>query len=319
MIEVRGLQKRFGKVTALDDVSFDVQPGETFTLLGPNGSGKTTTLKCLAGLFIPSAGEIRINGADIANNPVASRAAISYLPQRVAFPEQVTAREVLDFYRRLRNLPLSRVDAALERCAFGDSADRLVSEFSGGMMQRLGIAVAVMADASILLLDEPTASLDPEGAAEFRAFLASLKELGKTIVFSSHVLSDVDLLADRVAILVGGRLRAVETIVALRNDLNAQSLLQVRLGNANARFCAVATAAGGSAVRCSMDGLTISALPAHRYRILRALEEAGAEINSFSTVEPSLEDIYLRYIHEDPFDLSSADHDGLRQPFAAAG
>ena len=319
MIEVRGLEKRFGSVTALAAVSFDVQAGETFALLGPNGSGKTTALKCLAGLVIPSYGEIRINGSDIARNPVTSRSAISYLPQRVAFPEQVTAREVLDFYRRLRHLPPGRVEAALERCSFGDAADRLVSEFSGGMMQRLGIAVAVMADASILLLDEPTASLDPEGAAEFRAFLASLKDLGKTIVFSSHVLSDVNLLADRVAILVGGQLRAVATIAALRNDLNAQSLLQVRLGNANQRFCAVAIAAGGSSVHCSTDGLTISALPAHRYRILCALEEAGAEIDGFSTVEPSLEDIYLRYIHEDPFDVSRAGHGGLRRPVAAAG
>lgn len=319
MIEVRGLGKRFGSVTALDGVSFDVQPGETFALLGPNGSGKTTTLKCLAGLVIPSVGQICINGIDLASNPVASRAAISYLPQRVAFPEQVTAREVLDFYRRLRNLPLGRVETALERCAFGDAADRLVSEFSGGMMQRLGIAVAVLADAPILLLDEPTASLDPEGAADFRVFLASLKEMGKTIVFSSHVLSDVELLADRVAILVGGRLRVIETITALRADLNTQSLLHVQLRNTNKRFCNVATTAGGCGVRCSTDGLTISAMPADRYRILRALEDDGAEIVSFSTVEPSLEDIYLRYIHEDPSDLSLAAPRRLREPVAAAG
>jgi ABC-type multidrug transport system ATPase subunit len=319
MIGVCGLGKRFGGVTALDGVSFDVDPGETFALLGPNGSGKTTMLKCLAGLVNPSAGQIRINGTDLARNPVASRAAISYLPQRVAFPDQVTAREMLDFYGRLRNLPPNRVEVALERCAFGDAADRMVSEFSGGMMQRLGIAVAFLADAPILLLDEPTASLDPESASDFRAFLASLKEMGKTIVFSSHVLSDVELLADRVAILVSGRLRAVETIVALRNDLNAQSLLQVRLGNLSKMFCAVATAAGGVAVRYTTDGLTISALPADRYRILCALEQAGAEISSFSIVEPSLQDIYLRYIHEDPFDQSPADHGGLREPLTAAG
>jgi ABC-type multidrug transport system ATPase subunit len=318
MIQVRGLEKRFGSVTAIDRISFDVDPGETFALLGPNGSGKTTTLKCLAGLVIPSMGQIRINGIDLSSKPVACRTAISYLPQQVAFPEQVSAREVLDFYRRLRQLPVGRVETALEQCALGDAADRMVSEFSGGMMQRLGIAVAVLADAPILLLDEPTASLDPEGAAGFRAFLASLKELGKTIVFSSHVLSDVNLLADRVAILVSGRLRAVETIAALRNDLNTQSLLEVQLRNTNKRFCGVATAAGGSGVRCSTSGLSISALPDQRYRILRALEGAGAEILSFSTVEPSLEDIYLRYIHEDPFDLSPAGRRGLRKPVASA-
>jgi len=319
MIEVRGLGKRFGTVKALDSVSFEVRAGETFALLGPNGSGKTTTLKCLAGLTLPSSGQIRINGVDLGGQRVGPRAAISYLPQRVAFPEQVTAREILEFYRRLRNLPPARVEAALEQCDFGDAANRLVSEFSGGMMQRLGIAVAILADAPILLLDEPTASLDPEGAASFRSFLGSLKNLNKTIVFSSHVLSDVDLLADRVAILVGGRLRAVESIVALRNDLNTQLLLRAQLRNMSNRFIAAATAAGCSSVRCSADGLTISASPEERYRILRVLEEAGAEITSISTVEPSLEDIYLRYIHEDPFDLSPADCHGLREPVAAAG
>jgi Cu-processing system ATP-binding protein len=319
MIEVRGLAKRFGKITALDSVSFDVAAGETFVFLGPNGSGKTTTLKCLAGLTRPSAGQIRINGIDLRRQPVSARAAISYLPQRVAFPDQVTAREVLDFYRRLRSLPPARVDAALERCAFGAAADRLVSEFSGGMMQRLGIAVAILADAPILLLDEPTASLDPEGAAGFRGFLGALKDMRKTIVFSSHMLSDVDLLADRVAILVAGRMRVVESIAALRNDLNTRSLLRVQLRNISKRFVTVAAEMAGSGVVCSTDVLTISASPEERYRILRALEEAGAEVVSFCTVEPSLEDIYLRYIHEDPPDLSPADRNELREPVAAAG
>jgi ABC-type multidrug transport system ATPase subunit len=319
MIQVRGLEKRFGSVKALDGVSFDVAAGETFALLGPNGSGKTTTLKCLAGLTLPTAGQIRINGIDLSGQQVGARSAISYLPQRVAFPEQVTAREVLDFYRRLRKLPPARVEAALEQCAFPDAADRYVSEFSGGMMQRLGIAVAILADAPILLLDEPTASLDPEGAAGFRSFLGSLKDLNKTIVFSSHVLSDVDLLADRVAILVGGRLRVVESIAALRNDLNTQSILRVQLRNTNKRFISVATAAGGADVACTTGGLTLFASPEERYRILRALEVAGAEVIGFSTVEPSLEDIYLRYIHADPFDLSAADRSELREPAAAAG
>jgi ABC-type multidrug transport system ATPase subunit len=318
MIEVRGLGKRFGTVKALDSVSFEVREGETFALLGPNGSGKTTTLKCLAGLTLPSSGQIRINDVDLDGQGVRPRAAISYLPQRIAFPEQVTAREILEFYSRLRKLPPARVDLALEQCAFDDAANRLVSEFSGGMMQRLGIAVAILADAPILLLDEPTASLAPEGAASFRSFLGSLKNSNKTIVFSSHVLSDVDLLADRVAILVGGRLRVVESIVALRNDLNTQSVLRAELRNMSNRFSAAATAAGCSSVRCSANCLTISASPEERYRILRVLEEAGAEITSISTVEPSLEDIYLRYIHEDPFDLSPADCRGLREPVPAS-
>lgn len=319
MIEVRNLSKRFGGFTALQNISFQVEKGETFALLGPNGSGKTTMLKCLAGLTIPSGGAIRLNGIDLARNPTPARTAISYLPQHVAFPEQVTAREVLEFYRRLRHSSPRSLAAALDCCALGDAADRLVSEFSGGMLQRLGMAVAVLADAPILLLDEPTASLDPEAAASLRAFLALLKGQGKTILLSSHVLSDVDLLADRLAILVGGQIRVVESISALRGELNALALLDVQLANTNKRFCAVASSAGAGTVRLSANGLTIAARPEDRPGIVRALQAAGAEIVSFSTIEPSLEDIYLRYIHEDPGGQPSADCGRLREPLAAAG
>src|SRR5689334_6325782 len=151
MIEVRGLEKRFGNVTALDGVTFDVRPGETFALLGPNGSGKTTTLKCLAGLVVPSAGQMNIHGFDLASQPIAAKTNLSFLPQHVAFPEQVTAREVLDFYRRVRYLGPDRVPVVLEQSALQAAGDRLVSEFSGGMLQRLGIAVAMLADAPVLL------------------------------------------------------------------------------------------------------------------------------------------------------------------------
>src|SRR5207248_1708892 len=120
MIEVRGLGKQFGRVTALDQVTFDVGAGETFALLGPNGSGKTTLLKCLAGLTSPSTGEIRVNGAGLRGAGAGSRAAISYLPQRVAFPEQVTAREVLAFYCRLRSLGPERIESALIECDLSD-------------------------------------------------------------------------------------------------------------------------------------------------------------------------------------------------------
>jgi len=319
MIRVQQIGKRFKKIAALDGVSFEIARGETFALLGPNGSGKTTLLKCLAGLIRPSNGEVRINGIDPAREPIAAAAAFSYLPQRVAFPEQITGREVLEFYCRLRKVPLSRINIALEHCAIGQAADRLVSEFSGGMMQRLGIAVALLADAPILLLDEPAASLDPESAAGLRTLLASLKESGKTIVFSSHVLSDVDRLADRVAILVSGRLRAVETMDAIRAHLNTEAVLHIRLNNLHKRFCDVAIAAGGEHAQCSTDGLAIAARPSLRPRILHSLEEAGADIVSFATSEPSLEDVYLRYIHEDPADLSSGDPGRLREPAAAAG
>jgi ABC-type multidrug transport system ATPase subunit len=220
-IEVQNLTKRFGDFTALDDVSFIVEQGETVALLGPNGSGKSTSLKCLVGLTIPTSGNISVGGHDLRTHARQAKRLMSYLPQRVAFHDQLTAREVLRFYCRLRRLPERRIDETLAtpNFHFNGFSDKPVSQFSGGMLQRLGLAVTCLPDTPVLVLDEPMSSLDPQGAIQFREFLTSFKQQGKTIVFSSHILSDVIQLADRVAILVGGRLVALQPVAALREEL----------------------------------------------------------------------------------------------------
>lgn len=320
MIEVRGLGKQFGNVSALEAVSFTVKAGETVSLLGPNGSGKTTTLKCIADLVHASTGEILVGGVDVKRNPVEAKRLLSYLPQRVNFPEQLTAREVLEYFAQLRKAPSRRIDEILAQCSLTSIAGRVVTEFSGGMMQRLGIAVALLPDAPVLLLDEPTASLDPQGAAEFRSTLATLKSAGKTILFSSHALSDVEALSDRVAILIQGRLRLLEPVESLRDALNAEAVLRIRLANTHVRFCAAAMAAGASTARCSTAGLVVSARSESRYSILRTLESAGAEILGFSTADGSIEDLYLRCLNEeDVTDPAQPPADRLRDPVAAAG
>lgn len=224
MLDVHNLRKRFGKTVAVDNVSFSLHEGETLALLGPNGSGKSTILRCLAGLMFPTSGAIAIAGMD--PRATDARRCFSFLPQRVAFPENLTAREVVEFYCRLRKLP---VETAVQALADANIPDRMVREFSGGMVQRLGIAIAMLPDAPLLILDEPTASLDPEGAIQFRHYLAELKERGKTIIFTSHMLSDVEALADRVAVLVGGRLAAIESIDTLRRVARRLSLEEVYL------------------------------------------------------------------------------------------
>ena len=225
-IEIQNLTKKFGDFTALNEVSLTVESGETVALLGPNGSGKTTALKCLVGLTIPTSGRISIGDHDLRSDSHQAKQLMSYLPQRVAFHDQLTAREVLQFYCRLRRLPEQRIDEtfATPTFHFNGFSDRAVSQFSGGMVQRLGLAVACLPNAPILVLDEPTSSLDPKGAIQFRQFLASLKRAGKTIVFSSHTLNEVVQLADRVAIMVEGRLVALEPVSALQHESSLEEI-----------------------------------------------------------------------------------------------
>lgn len=297
-IQVSKLTKRFKDFVAVDDVSFDIERGETFALLGPNGSGKTTTLKCLVGLTLPTAGKITVNGLDVGRQARAAKQFMSFLPQRVGFSDQLTGREVLEFYCRLRRIPSQRIEETLNTPDFHFNGffDKSVSQFSGGMTQRLGLAVACLPDAPILVLDEPTVSLDPSGAIQFREFLSSLKRKGKTIVFTSHVLADVEQLADRVGIMVQGRLVALQSIEGLRKALMQNARLRVTLSKVNLRFIDAAKRAGAIDVMLDEKSLVLTSSAENRLNVLRAIEDAGGLIESFATEELSLEDMYMKYV-----------------------
>jgi ABC-type multidrug transport system ATPase subunit len=300
-IQVSNLTKKFKNYLAVDDVSFDIQRGETFALLGPNGSGKTTTLKCLVGLTQPTSGKIAIDGFDISRRPREAKQLMSFLPQRLSFSDQLTGREVLEFYCRLRRIPSQRIDETLNspNFHFNGFFDKSVSQFSGGMIQRLGLAVACLADAPVLVLDEPTVSLDPNGAIQFREFLASLKGKGKTIVFSSHMLADVEQLADRVAIMVGGRLVTLQSVAALRDELMLSARMRVTLATLNSHLIEAVKRAGAIDVKIEKDSLLLKSRAEDRLEILRVLELTGGQIKTFGTEEVSLEDIYLSYVNND--------------------
>ena len=226
MIHVQHLTKRYGAFTAVDSLSFEVKEGEVYAFLGPNGSGKTSTMKSIVGLVVPTSGHVLVNGLDVRRYPKETRQVMSYLPQRVVFPENLTAREVMHFYCRIRRLPAAHADAALGRSRFNGFSDKLVSEFSGGMIQRLGLAVVSLPDAPILLLDEPTANLDPQGVKRFREFILEQKEKRKTIIFSTHLLAEAEQLADRVGIFVSGKLVAQENFESLRSELHARGTIE---------------------------------------------------------------------------------------------
>ena len=299
-IQVSKLTKKFRDFVAVNDVSFEVGRGETFALLGPNGSGKTTTLKCLVGLTLPTKGSIAVDSFDVVRHGREARRLISFLPQRLGFSDQLTGREVLEFYCRLRRISPQRIEETLNTPDFHFNGffDKSVSQFSGGMIQRLGLAVACLPDAPVLVLDEPTVSLDPKGAIEFREFLSKLKRQGKTIVFSSHMLADVEQLADRVGIMVGGRLVALQSIATLRDELAASARLRVVLTKLESPSIKAAARAGAGDVSVDGNSLMMNACPEDRLDILRAIETAGGQIQSFGMEELSLEDVYMKYVNE---------------------
>ena len=319
MIEIAGVRKSFGSCAALEDISLRISAGEVFAILGPNGSGKTTLLKCMAGLVRPSAGQIRINGRELSPDNQLAKSAFSYLPQQVCLPDQLTAREVLQFYARLRGVTNGRVQQLLSGSALNGFGERRICEYSGGMLQRLGLAVALLPDSAVLLLDEPSSGLDPGACARLRGLLTDLRSQGRTVVFSCHVLADVESIADRVAILLNGRLAGIEQISELRQKLATAARMRLQLRRTDPGLCVVAQRAGASTAKLEANSLIVICRPEQRPNLVRALQDAGTEIESFTTQEPTLEDIYARYVHEN-FHGSAVGHGhGLPgQPEASA-
>jgi ABC-2 type transport system ATP-binding protein len=209
-------RSHLGRVTlsrGVSGVSFDVRPGEVFGMVGLNGSGKTTTLKTVLGLLFPTEGSVSVAGHPAGSE--AAKRALGYLPEVPYFYKYLTAREVLRFYGRLSEVPRAelegRIGAALEKVRMKTHADRPMREFSKGMLQRVGLAQAMLHDPAIMIFDEPVTGLDPLGLREMRELLQELNASGKTIFFSSHSISEVEKLCHRVAILVKGKLdRVVE-------------------------------------------------------------------------------------------------------------
>jgi ABC-2 type transport system ATP-binding protein len=207
-LDVRGLEKRYGSVVALKGVDLDVGEGELFGLLGPNGAGKSTLVKIAVGLVRPTRGDAEVAGARAGSRD--ARAALGYLAELFRFPGWYSANEVLELHQRLAGSRGGEAERRrlLELVALSDAADRRVDGMSKGMQQRLGIAQALVGEPRLLLLDEPTSALDPVGRRTVRLLLEELRGRGVSVLLNSHLLSEVELVCDRVAILAGGRLVA---------------------------------------------------------------------------------------------------------------
>ncbi len=301
-IEIQGLEKSyrtgfFGNrlKQGLKPLSLSVEEGEVFGYLGPNGAGKTTTLKLLLGLVFPTGGTARILGRDL--NDISVKRFIGFLPEQPYFYDHLTALELLDYYARLSGVePRERkrkVDTALARVGMSDSGRMQLRKFSKGMLQRVGIAQAIVHDPKLVLLDEPMSGLDPVGRREVRDLVQSLNEEGKTIFFSTHILSDAETLCDRVAVLNKGELKGVGVVADLLREVSGE----VEVVWNGTRAIPELSALGA---RCHATGDVVRALLPERSleAALALLRKSQARLTSVTPVRATLEDYFLARIGE---------------------
>ncbi|MFQ5344079.1 MAG: ATP-binding cassette domain-containing protein [Anaerolineae bacterium] len=230
-IETANLTKQFNGLTAVDNLSLRIEPGTLYGFIGPNGAGKTTTLRLLAGLLEPTAGDIRLAGEDIRRNPEVARWLVGYMPDFFGVYDDMTVWEYLDFFGRCYNLPADRrarlVDELLALVDLDGKRDDYVETLSRGMRQRLCLAHTLVHDPEILLLDEPASGLDPRARVEIRELLRELQRMGKTIIVSSHILSELAEMCDQVGIIERGRLLFNGSMEEIRHHLRGEKIIRL--------------------------------------------------------------------------------------------
>jgi ABC-2 type transport system ATP-binding protein len=295
MVRLEKFEKRYGKVQAVRPLDLEIERGEAFALRGPNGSGKTPIIRALVGLHRPSGGRILIDGLDVVRSPNQVKQRLSYAPQRVTMPEMLTAREVATLFGRLAGVAATRVDEVLELFALNDNADRRTREFSGGMLQRLGLAVAFLRDVPLLVLDEPTVNLDLLGVDRLRHLLGEARKKGTTIVFSSHIVQSAMELADRVAVLVEGSLVELEQAPVFRANVTRKTIVRVVLDRVTDAVIEMARAAGADTASRNGTQVSFTALPERRLEIIRAIERSGAVVEEIHTETPDWEALIRRH------------------------
>lgn len=284
MLEVTHLTRRFGNLTAVDDLSFTVQPGEAVALWGANGAGKTTAVRCLLNL-IPFEGQITIAGLDVRQQSKAVRNLIGFVPQELNFHDDLTVSETVTFYGRLRKVAHGTdLTPLLTRLELLPHLHKPVRDLSGGLKQRLALALALLANPPILILDEPTANLDIRAREEFLLFLHTLKQEGKTFVFSSHRLEEITALADRVLLLEAGKLVIDTPPYELERRLGWETTLHLYLPEPTIEPALQTLTRFGMPVSRNGRGVRVQVAPGKKGELLRRLHEAGIVIEDF-TVE----------------------------------
>jgi ABC-2 type transport system ATP-binding protein len=302
-IEIENLTKDypFGflhlkKKRSLEGLTMGVNQGEIFGFLGPNGAGKSTTIKLLIGLIFPTAGTARILGQPISD--VTMHQHIGYLPEQPYFYDYLTAAELLDYFARFHELKdadrRERVARTLKKVGLETARQIQLRKYSKGMLQRVGLAQAILHDPQVVILDEPMSGLDPVGRREVRDIILELKRDGRTVLFSTHILSDAEMLCDRVGVIVGGKLRGVgapDEIVGMK-PVGMEILFEFASGVANVSALVSKATQTGNRYRMQVAEENL-------YQTLEQLRAAGAKILSVTQVKATLEEYFMHLVEAD--------------------
>lgn len=306
LLSVRGVTKRYWNLTALSGVSFRIRRGEIFGYIGPNGAGKTTTIKILVGLIRDFQGTVEVDGRSARTAPDSLHQLLGYLPQKAAFQEWRTVDQALTTFGRLSGLSPSelavRIPEVLELLRIPETRDRRIAQLSGGTVQKVGMAQAILHRPPLLVLDEPMAGLDPASRYEFKAIFRSLRSAGTTIFFSSHILSDVQDVADRIGILNRGELVHVGTFDELRARVATPKDVEILLSRGSGPTLPAAVRALLLGLDSSVPGRLVAHLRPDADldetidALIGALREAGCRIRAVRPVVPDLEELYMRFV-----------------------
>jgi ABC-2 type transport system ATP-binding protein len=307
VIRTRGLTKRYGDLTAVDDLDLEIQAGEVFGLLGPNGAGKTTTILMLLGLTDPTAGTAEVLGTDPTRHPLLVKSRVGYLPDEVGFYDDLTAAGNLRYTASLNRVPRAeaeeRISTMLDDVGLAADADRKVGTFSRGMRQRLGVADALLKRPAVLILDEPTVNIDPEGVRELLLLVERLRtDQGVTVVLSSHLLHQVQQVCDRIGIFVAGQLRACGSIDELASELDDRWVFTVGLAGISDPVGVLRSVAAVRSVERGDGGWIVNASADIRPVLHPAVTDAGGRIVHLSRHSADLDAIYHRYFGADDDD-----------------
>ncbi|MEW6716159.1 MAG: ABC transporter ATP-binding protein [Chloroflexota bacterium] len=297
-IETHHLQKVYGDVVAVKDLSLQIEPGEVFGFLGPNGAGKTTAVKMLLGLITPTAGEGRLLGATLGDR--LTRARIGFLPEHLRFHDWLTASEFLTFHASLYSMsPLqikNRVQELLELVGLRPHANKALHAFSKGMLQRIGLAQALLNEPELVLLDEPTSGLDPVGRRLVRDIIRQLRERGATVFLNSHFLSEVEITCDRVAFIKNGE---VVHAGVLKTLLDGAHRVEIRARNMTPEILS-GLSRWSETVRMEGERIYLTVeVAASLAEINRYLVERGAEVFTLAPQQVSLEDLFIQIVGTD--------------------